>query len=202
MNYLAHAYLSFGHPELLTGNMISDFVKGKKKFTYPPSIQQGIMLHRAIDTLTDTHEATREAKEIFRPHYRLYSGAFVDVVYDHFLATDSTEFSEQSLLDFSEQVYASLDKQVEWLPERFAGMFPFMKEHNWLFHYRTRWGTGKSLGGVVRRAAYLTESETAFQLFEEHYQLLGDCYRHFWASVKPFARNQFEMLQKDAGITL
>ncbi|MBK7561153.1 MAG: DUF479 domain-containing protein [Chitinophagaceae bacterium] len=202
MNYLAHAYLSFGHPELLTGNMISDFVKGKKKFTYPPSIQQGIMLHRAIDTLTDTHEATREAKEIFRPHYRLYSGAFVDVVYDHFLATDSTEFSEQSLLDFSQQVYASLDKQVEWLPERFAGMFPFMKEHNWLFHYRTRWGTGKSLGGVVRRAAYLTESETAFQLFEEHYQLLGDCYRHFWASVKPFARNQFEMLQKDAGITL
>lgn len=160
------------------------------------------MLHRAIDTLTDTHEATREAKEIFRPHYRLYSGAFVDVVYDHFLATDSTEFSEQSLLDFSQQVYASLDKQVEWLPERFAGMFPFMKEHNWLFHYRTRWGTGKSLGGVVRRAAYLTESETAFQLFEEHYQLLGDCYRHFWASVKPFARNQFEMLQKDAGITL
>lgn len=202
MNYLAHAYLSFGHPELLTGNMISDFVKGKTKFTYPPAIQQGIMLHRAIDTFTDTHEATREAKEIFRPHYRLYSGAFVDVVYDHFLATDTMEFSEQSLLDFSQQVYTSLDKQVEWLPDRFAGMFPFMKEHNWLFHYRTRWGTGKSLGGVVRRAAYLTESENAFQLFEEHYQLLGDCYRHFWASVKPFALKQFELLQKDGEITL
>ena len=65
--------------------MISDFVKGKKKFDYPAGIQKGIMLHRHIDNFTDTHEATREAKEIFRPHYRLYSGAFVDVVYDHCL---------------------------------------------------------------------------------------------------------------------
>ena len=31
MNYLAHAYLSFGDPDILAGNMISDFVKGKKK---------------------------------------------------------------------------------------------------------------------------------------------------------------------------
>ena len=31
VNYLAHAYLSFGDPEILTGNLISDFVKGKKK---------------------------------------------------------------------------------------------------------------------------------------------------------------------------
>jgi acyl carrier protein phosphodiesterase len=177
--------------------MISDFVKGKKKFDYPPRIQQGIMLHRAIDTFTDTHEATKEAKEIFRPHYRLYSGAFVDVVYDHFLANDETEFTEASLLDFSRHVYRDLDTQIQWLPERFALMFPYMKEHNWLFNYRTRWGTGKSLGGVVRRAAYLTESDTAFQLFEQHYQLLQDCYRHFWAFAKPFTRNQFDLLEND-----
>ncbi|MBC7873502.1 MAG: DUF479 domain-containing protein [Ferruginibacter sp.] len=201
MNYLAHAYLSFGHPETLAGNMISDFVKGKKKFDYPQGIQGGIHLHRLIDTFTDVHEATKEAKEIFRPHYRLYSGAFVDVIYDHFLATDTAEFTEDTLLDFSQQVYTALDKQVQWFPGYFAMLFPYMKEHNWLFNYRTRWGTGKSLGGVVRRAAYLTESDTAFLLFEQHYQLLQDCYRHFWAYVKPFARNQFEMFQNNNKIT-
>jgi acyl carrier protein phosphodiesterase len=195
LNYLAHAYLSFNYPDILAGNMISDFVKGKKKFDYPPGIQAGIMLHRAIDTFTDTHEATKEAKEVFRPHYRLYSGAFVDVIYDHFLATDPAEFTESSLLDFSQQVYNELDKQMEWLPDRFAVMFPYMKQHNWLFNYRYKWGTGKSLGGVVRRSLYLLESETAYQLFEEHYQLLGDCYRHFWAFVKPFARQQLDILQ-------
>lgn len=178
------------------GNLISDFVKGKKKFDFPPGIQKGIALHRAIDTFTDAHEATRVAKEFFRPDYRLYAGAFVDVVYDHFLAADENEFTEMSLFEFSQQVYAISDNYKSWHPERFALMFPYMKEHNWLFNYRTQWGTGKSFGGVVRRSVYLTESETAFKLFEKYYQRLLDCYRHFWAEVKPFARNQFEILQQ------
>lgn len=189
--------MSFNDPEILLGNLISDFVKGKKKFDLPQGIQNGITLHRAIDTFTDTHEATRKAKEVFRPHYRLYAGALVDVLYDHFLATDESEFSEQSLLDFSQKVYSSIDKQEQWFPEHFALMFPYMKEHNWLYNYRTRWGIGKSLGGVVRRAAYLTESETAFHLFEEHYQPLQLCYRHFWGELKPFARQQFELFQQE-----
>ena len=53
MNYLAHAYLSFGDPDILAGNMISDFVKGKKKYEYPDRIQMGITLHRKIDEYTD-----------------------------------------------------------------------------------------------------------------------------------------------------
>lgn len=197
MNYLAHAYLSFNNPGILTGNMISDYVKGKKKFDFPTDIQRGIALHRAIDNFTDIHTATKEAKEIFRPVYRLYSGAFVDVVYDHFLATDANEFSEESLLIFSQQVYNTLDDYTAYLPEKFAISFPYMKQHNWLYNYRTRWGIEKSLGGVVRRAAYLTESETAFTLFEQHYQLLQHCYRHFWADLKPFAKQQFGLLQNN-----
>lgn len=178
----------------MTGNMISDYVKGKKKFDYPIGIQHGIALHRAIDTFTDAHAATKEAKEIFRPDYRLYSGAFVDVVYDHFLATDENEFTEETLLDFSRQVYSILEKNIDWLPARFAIFFPYMRDQNWLFNYRSRWGTEKSLGGVVRRSAYLTESKTAFSLFEKHYQLLQGCYRHFWAAVKPFARAEMDKL--------
>jgi acyl carrier protein phosphodiesterase len=197
INYLAHAYLSFGHPEILAGNMISDFVKGKKKFDYPAGVQQGIVLHRAIDAFTDGHEATREAKAIFRPDYRLYSGAFVDVVYDHFLANDPAEFTDASLLAFSRSVYDMLEKQSPWFPDKFAMMFPYMQEHNWLYHYRERWGIERSLNGVVRRSTYLTESKIAFRLFEQHYQVLEDCFRHFWAFAKPFARQEFELLQQD-----
>jgi acyl carrier protein phosphodiesterase len=197
MNYLAHAYLSFNHPGILVGNMISDFVKGKKKFDYHHHIQKGIALHRAIDTFTDEHEATKRAKEVFRPHYRLYSGAFVDVVYDHFLAADEEEFTEESLHHFSQEVYQTLHIHQSLMPEPFARMFPYMKDQNWLFHYRSRWGTEKSLGGLVRRALYLSESETAFRLFEEHYQLLEDCYRHFWAAVKPYAFSVYQELVQD-----
>lgn len=194
MNYLAHAYLSFGHPGVLTGNMISDFVKGKKKFDYPSEVQQGIELHRAIDQYTDTHIATREAKQVFRAHYRLYSGAFIDVVYDHFLANDESEFTEESLFAFSRDTYAALDRQEAWMPDRFAHMYPFMKQQNWLFNYRTRWGIKKSMGGLVKRAAYLEDYHTAFTIFEEHFQLLEDCYRHFWAGMKPYAKSCFDQI--------
>ncbi|MDP4264711.1 MAG: ACP phosphodiesterase [Bacteroidota bacterium] len=176
------------------GNLISDFVKGKKQFDYPRGIRQGITLHRIIDTFTDGHEATKKAKEIFRPHYRLYSGAFIDVVYDHFLATDQNEFSESSLFDFSQKVYATLDHYKEWLPPGFSAMFTYMKTQNWLFNYRTRSGTEKSFGGVVRRAIYLTESNTATRLFEMHYQPLLECFHQFWKDAKPFARGQFDKI--------
>ena len=178
--------------------MISDYVKGKKKFDYPPAILKGIMLHRAIDNFTDLHEATKEAKKIFQPIYRLYSGAFVDVVYDHFLATDETYFTESTLFNFSQEVYNNIDKHLHWLVNKFAIMYPYMKEQNWLYNYRKRWGIEKSMEGVTRRAVYINDSKPAFELFEQHYQLLADCSRHFLASVIPFAENRFkELLNQD-----
>jgi len=192
MNYLAHAYLSFNHEEILVGNLISDFVKGKNKFNYPEGIQQGITLHRAIDTFTDSHEATKLAKNIFSPAYRLYSGAFVDVVYDHFLATDPNEFNEETLKSFSENVYDVLDNHINYLPERLGRMFPYMKLQNWLFNYHTRWGTEASFDGLVKRARYIRESETAASLFEEHYKTLHECYKVFFPDLKSFAFKMFE----------
>src|SRR5215510_13633761 len=125
MNYLAHAYLSFNKPGILAGNMISDFVKGKKKFDYPLPVQNGIALHRAIDEFTDTHAATKEAKIFFRADYRLYSGSIVDVLYDHFLANDENEFTEQSLLNFTMDTYHLLDEFVHLFPEKFSRMYPY-----------------------------------------------------------------------------
>jgi acyl carrier protein phosphodiesterase len=194
MNYLAHAYLSFQHPEILVGNLISDFVKGKKKLEYSPGIQKGIALHRSIDAFTDQHEATREGKKIFKPAYGLYSAAFMDVVYDHFLACDENEFTEQSLFEFSQWVYVTAEPFAEQFPGSFAKMFPYMKIQNWLYNYRTRWGTEKSFGGLVRRALYMNESETAFRLFEEHYNSLQYCYNLFFTDVKKMAKNTFDAL--------
>jgi acyl carrier protein phosphodiesterase len=196
VNYLAHAYLSFNNEEILVGNLISDFVKGKKKLNYPEGIQKGIVLHRAIDTFTDTHEATKMAKNIFRPHYRLYGGAFVDVVYDHFLATDVSEFTEEALHSFSQKVYNTLDHYEDYLPERFARMFPYMKMQNWLFNYRTMNGTESSFGGIVRRAAYLSESRTAALLFGQHYKTLHQYYQSFFPDLKSFAFRMFEDIIK------
>lgn len=195
MNYLAHAYCSFRHPEWMVGNMISDFVKGRKQFDYPQAVQKGIQLHRVIDTFTDTHDATKRAKEIFRPHYRLYSGAFVDVVYDYFLANDRSCFEhEDALMEFSEFTYDVLLKHHDVLPEKYQMMYQRMKAQNWLFNYRQHWGIEKSFGGVVYRSAYLEESETAFELFLKHIDELQICYNEFapdlWKMLEAWHQEQ------------
>jgi acyl carrier protein phosphodiesterase len=191
---LGHAYFSFNHPEILVGNLISDFVKGKKKFDFPAGIQAGIQLHRELDDFSDNHEATRRAKEIFRPHYRLYAAAFVDVSYDYFIANDAGLFNETSLLAFTEQTYRQLEQYEHCFPEKFAHMFPFMKAQNWLYNYRHSTGIEKSFGGLVRRASYIEESETASRLFKNNLAVLQECYDHFGQDVKEFAKSRFDSL--------
>lgn len=192
MNYLAHAYLSFHKPEILAGNMISDFVKGKKKLEYSEGIQQGIMLHRQIDTFTDDHPITKEAKQVFHDEYRLYSGAFVDVTYDHFLANDTSIFTNATaLMDFAQATYQSLDKFNPIYPEKFKRMLPYMKTDNWLYNYQFTGGMKNSYQGLVHRAAYLTDSEPALLLFKEHYYFLQNCYRRFFPLLVKFTLENF-----------
>ncbi len=189
MNLLAHAWLSFYQPDILAGNMISDYVKGKKKFNYSAGVQRGIALHRAIDDFTDTHAVTAIAKEYFKPAYRLYAGAFTDVVYDHFLAADPAEFKDaESLKDFAHVTYNTLEQYNSILPEKFARMLPYMVSQNWLYNYRFRDGMQRSFDGLVRRAAYINDSTAAYEVFETNYDELQQCYRQFFPELKSFAR--------------
>jgi len=191
MNFLAHAYLSFNDPDLLAGNMISDFVKGKKKFNYSQGIQAGIALHREIDFFTDTHPATREAKKVFSLEYGLYAAVFVDVVYDHFLSIDSGEFPGNSLLPFTEKVYKSLDPYVIGFPEIFKQFYPHMKLYNWLYNYQTHTGIKRSFLNIAHRAKYISESEKAVALFLKNYSFLQECYKHFFPFLKEHAYHHF-----------
>lgn len=188
MNLLAHAYLSFDQPPILIGNMISDFVKGKKNFDYSPEIQKGITLHRAIDEFTDQHAATKEAKKYFQAAYKLYAGPFIDIVYDHFLANDTNEFENNVMLNiFSQSTCKILKENNSLLPEKFQKMLPYMQSQNWLYNYQFKEGIEKSFEGLVHRAAYLSESATAFTIFNKQYKNLQDCYSAFFPSLKSFA---------------
>ncbi|MCF3110461.1 ACP phosphodiesterase [Niabella sp. CC-SYL272] len=194
MNFLAHAYLSFRHPDVLVGNMISDFVKGNHQQDYPQGIQAGIRLHREIDAFTDAHPATLAAKQVFRSEYRLYSGAFMDVAYDYFLANDTLEFPPGTLEIFTQETYHTLDHYFEQLPEGFRQLFYYMKQQNWLLNYREPRGIYKSFAGLVRRAKYLNDSQPAEKIFAANIKRLEENYRLFWTDLKPFAEEQFKKL--------
>lgn len=191
MNYLAHAYLSFHQPALITGNLIADYVKGRQQLAlYSPDVQRGIRLHRAIDTFTDQHAVTAAAKSFFRPACGLYSGVFTDLVYDHFLATDTTRFSEDTLYDFSKEVYNVITHQEEALPERFLEMFEYMRQYNWLYNYRGNDGMERAFRGISARAKGLESSPAViFAIFLEHYDALKACYQAFFPALQTHVEN-------------
>ncbi len=195
MNYLAHAYLSFNKTDLLVGNMISDYIKGKKQFDYPSAIQKGIRLHRAIDDFTDNHAATFEIKKFFKPAYRLYAGAFTDVVYDYFLANDTNQFATaDELKKFTQNTYHLLQLRSEHFPEKFANMFPYMQEQNWLYNYRFNEGMQKSFGGLASRAKYIEETDTAYKIFLDNKTDIDRWYQIFMPDVKFFTVNKIAEL--------
>jgi acyl carrier protein phosphodiesterase len=195
LNYLAHAYLSFKNPEILVGNLISDFVKGKKKFNYPVEIQKGIALHRMIDEFTDNHQATSLAKVFFKPAYGLYAGAFMDIVYDHFLANDPKEFHNANELQyFAQHTYKQLAPYENIFPEKFRMMFYYMQSQNWLYNYQFKKGIHSSFIGMVRRAKFIRDAQPAFSIFENHYEELKKCYQTFFPDIKNFAYTQLQLL--------
>lgn len=196
MNFLAHARLSFLDPGILAGNMFSDFVKGRKQFELPVPIQNGIALHRFIDRFTDEHEVTKELSHLFRPAYGRYSPAILDVLYDHFLATDPDQFSADSLHQFAEHTYRQLEDQQHFFPEPFNRMFPYMQQQNWLFNYRSREGIRQSLGGLKRRARYIEDIEPAYALFEQHYEKVKAGYLLFFPDLYQTTHEEFSRLTR------
>ena len=174
--------------------MISDFVKGNKKFLYSPGIQKGIALHRGIDAFTDEHAATKQAKLLLKPAAGPYASAFADVVYDHFLATDETIFPAGELEIFAVSTYNILFACREELPEKFQYMLPYMQRDNWLLNYRINYGVQKSFEGLARRAKYFDDSRPVFELFLQQYDELKNCHKIFFPQVKQFAEEEFRKL--------
>ena len=188
MNFLAHSYLSFSE-EQLVGNMIADFVKNRDVARLPESIQKGIKLHRAIDTFTDAHPLIHEAKAPFRPLVRLYSGAFVDVAFDYFLANDTTENSQREWQEHSQRVYAVLRRYEQFLPEVFKKVLDKMQQDDWLYNYRNEWGIEYSFRNVVNKAQFLDKTTNVFPAFLANKDFLLEKYEIFFPEIKSFAQD-------------
>ncbi len=161
MNFLAHSYLTFTD-EQIVGQFLQDFIRNKERFTFPAKIGEGITLHRAIDTFTDAHEEISEAKKIFSPMVRLYSGAFVDVAFDYFLANS---LHDDVLYEHSLRVYEVLRANLEFFPLEFLRMLDAMERDNWLYNYKNESGIQFSMRNVLHKAKYLDKSLGVFEVF-------------------------------------
>ena len=195
MNFLAHIYLSGDSKEILIGNFIGDYIKGKKITGYPEEVKQGIMLHRKIDSFTDSHILTRSSKKIVAEKYGLYAGIVVDIYYDHFLSANWHLYSEIPLREYIHDRYRLLDSGVSIFPAGVKSWFPYFIKSNSLETYIHFNG----LNIVFKRMSYRTSlpdhSEYAVSQLKENYDFLKENFLEFFTDMR-------EMVQKDYNINL
>lgn len=138
----------------MIGNFIADAVKGKQYNNYPDEIAKGILMHRFIDSYTDTHPVVLECVKIIRPHFSKYAPVALDVFFDYFLAKNWSNYHPQSLYDFTNEAYQLFYNHLEILPERNRHMLKYMSSQNWLLSYAEINGIQKALNGMAKRTKY------------------------------------------------
>lgn len=194
MNFLAHSFLTFSDGQIV-GQFLEDFIRNKERYNFPQDIQDGITMHRIIDTYTDAHPAIHEAKKVFSPLVRLYSGAFVDVSMDYFLANDLSLHSLEGWKQHSQRVYRVLNEHQQFLPENFKRMLIKMEHDDWLYNYREDWGIKFSIQNVLNKAKYLDKDIPVFQAFLDHKDILQKCYDQFFPDLLAHAKAENALLQ-------
>ncbi len=184
MNYLAHIYLSGTNEEVIIGNFIADGIKGKKYEKYPADIQKGILLHRSIDSYTDSHPIVKKSTSRLHEHYSHYSGVIVDILYDHFLAKNWKHYSNVPLAIFVDKFYTLLKEHFEILPPRIQRMMPHMIDNNWLYSYRTVEGIGTILAQMNVRTKGVSKMNLAVYDLERHYDAFENEFVHFFEELQ------------------
>jgi acyl carrier protein phosphodiesterase len=187
MNFLAHLHLSGNNPNIMLGNFMGDFVKGKSYLQqYEPEIIKGIELHRSIDEFTDSHPVVTASKNRLRPKYRHYSGVIADVFYDHFLAANWNQFHPLPLETFAQQAYQTIISANMILPTELNHMMPYMIKGNWLVSYSKVEGIHRALSGMASRTPYRSKMEEAVNDLREDYDDFKKEFLEFFPQLEGF----------------
>ncbi len=194
MNFLAHLYLSDNKDDIMIGNFIADHVKGKEMFIYNQTIQNGILLHRAIDAFTDRHPVVKRSKDRLHERYRHYDGVIIDIFYDHFLAKNWSRYSNFPLPVFADSFYKLLD-QMDQMPQRTERFFHYMKMYNLLVNYREIDTIAQVLDGMNRRSKLKSQMHLAIVDLEEFYDDFEADFLVFFEDLRQFATHKLTELE-------
>lgn len=187
MNYLSHLYLSRDNQEILIGNFIADAVKGNQLNNYPVGIKNGIILHRHIDTFTDTHPIVKKSIHRLHPRYRHYKGVIMDIIYDHYLAKYWSQFSLIPLEEYAQNTYEFLISQSHRFPVKILPVLEHMSNHNWFVTYRSLKGIERVFSGMNARTNGKSQMNLAIEDLQIHYTDFESDFFEFFEELENYA---------------
>ena len=188
MNYLIHFFLAGDDKELLLGNALGDYVKGRvERFEHPGisyRLRTGIQMHRMVDTFSDRHPAVHRSKRFLSAEYGRWSGVIVDVFYDHVLARRWTEHHPQPLPDYTQEIYRTLTSNLDRLPTPVHPLIKGMSRGDWLGGYASQRGIERALEGMARRRPVAAAIGTAGHLLANHFDRFSADFDEFLPELR------------------
>lgn len=164
MNYLAHVFLSGDDPEILIGNLMEDFTKGRieheRNDHLSRKVKLGLELHRLIDTHMDSSEILKTGKQFFYKDFGKYTPAVMDILFDYFLTKNWEVYTDQDFEEFRQLAYKSLSGYSGTLPLPMQKMIHSMVAHDWLNSY----GDYESLNYIMERFTHKVGNNLDFTL--------------------------------------
>lgn len=187
MNVLAHALLSGGDAQLRLGGVLGDFVHGMPDPALPQRVRDGIHLHRAIDSFTDTHPEVRAARERMQPPFRRYAGILLDVWFDHLLARDFAAWSDLPLDAFSRNLRAELHAAEAILPEGLKRFLAYMDRHDLPAGYAQVERVAGAFAGLSQRLSRANPVADGVPVLQAQAVELERTFANFFPELRHFA---------------
>lgn len=198
MNYLAHLALSHDNSDVMVGNFIGDFVKGSNYTRYSPRVRTGILLHRKIDDFTDSHPIVHETTALFKESFGRYAGVFTDVFYDHFLATQWSDFHpSQTLPKFVSRVHRILLFNYLRLPGEAKKMLPFLIKSRRLENYANFSGLSRALNIMARNTSLPQNTQDAIKILKDNYETINAQFTAFYPQVVALVNEELKDVYAD-----
>lgn len=194
MNFLAHIFLSGDNELLQIGNFMADGIRGNDYLNYPKEVQKGIILHRAIDTFTDAHPIFRKSKHRLHEKYGHYSGVIIDIFYDHFLAKNWNNYSNEPLEKVANDFYENLRNHYDILTERTKGMMPYMIARNWLVSYASIEGLSMILFQMDHRTKNRVDMHLSINELKEFYTEFEEEFTTFFEELRNHCQEKLATL--------
>lgn len=155
MNFLGHCLFSEATPAALAGSLWPDFGRRPDPAVASITFNAHFDRHQQIDKITDSIAVLEPMRRALRPTFRKTTPVVLDMMIDHHIALNWSDYHASSLEDFSEQTYQLLNNFDEFpLTERLEKTLFWMSEHNWFVAYRSEEGIARAMEGMSRRIRF------------------------------------------------
>jgi len=180
--------LSYSEPDLIVGSYLADFLKNNQLSDYSSSIRKGVLLHRKIDSFTDSHHSVSKCTKILHPTQHKYAPVVVDIYFDYFLTKNWKIFHTQALEIFTSEIYNVLLDQMNIYPGRVQQILPRMVEDDFLMSCSNEERLIRTFSFLKLRANFHNNFEYAHLDLKLYYDLFEENFLIFFPDVIAFVQ--------------